>query len=85
MIVKQLEKLECAKAVYHWLPLVTFGYLWLPLVTFTYISLPSCTFLYLSLAFLKTRNRSIKMSRDKRLQTKCILIFTSLKILRNVN
>ena len=43
MIVKQLEKLECAKAVYHWLPLVTFGYLWLPLLTFLYQAVPFFT------------------------------------------
>ena len=44
-INNQLEKLECAKAAYLWLPFspFTFGHLWLSLVTFP-------TFPYLSLA-----------------------------------
>ena len=36
----QLEELECAKAAYLWLLLVTFSYLSLPLLTFPYLSLP---------------------------------------------
>ena len=64
MLKYQLQKLECAKAAYLWLPFLSFGYLSfpslsLPFLTFPYLSLSFLTFPYLSFPYLPCRSQKL--------------------------